>query len=114
MTQEATMKTRRVQSIAALALAALAAAAFAPTAATAVGVGRTCGGIRGIQCDYGLFCDLRAGQCKGADIDGKCVRVPKVCTRIFKPVCGCDGKTYGNDCDRQAAKVQKNHNGKCS
>jgi hypothetical protein len=107
------MMTRLIgRSSAALMLAA-AAALFAPSAATAVGVGKTCGGIRGIQCDYGLFCDLRAGQCKGADIDGKCVRIPKVCTRIFKPVCGCDGKTYGNDCDRQTAKVQKDHNGKC-
>ena len=31
----------------------------------------------------------------------------------FPPRCGCDGKTYGNDCARQAAGVSKRSDGKC-
>jgi hypothetical protein len=30
------------------------------------------------------------------------------------PVCGCAGKTYGNDCERRRAKAQKSHDGGCS
>jgi hypothetical protein len=82
-------------------------------AAAAVGVGKTCGGIAGIPCDYGLWCDLKAGSCNVSDAQGKCVKVPTVCNKIFKPVCGCDKKTYGNNCERQAAKAQLDHTGKC-
>jgi hypothetical protein len=85
----------------------------APSPVGAVGLGRTCDGFAGIQCNPGLFCDHKPGLCRGADISGKCVRVPQVCTRMYRPVCGCDGKTYGNDCERLSAKVQKKHEGRC-
>jgi hypothetical protein len=94
--------------------AALALMIFVPTAVQAVGVGKQCGGLPGLQCDAGLFCQKKAGSCAVIDASGTCVKVPQICPRVVLPVCGCDGKTYNNDCERQQAMVSKNHNGKCN
>ena len=72
-----------------------------------------CGGIAGIPCDRGEVCDLPAGECNSADLQGLCVERPDACLRIYQPVCGCDGETYGNDCERIRAGVQKEHDGEC-
>jgi hypothetical protein len=72
-----------------------------------------CGGITGIACLDGQVCDLPAGECHTADLQGRCVPKPEACPEIYQPVCGCDGRTYGNDCERLAAGAQKAHDGAC-
>jgi len=76
-------------------------------------VGEQCAGFAGIACEKGLWCDPDPGLCKGADVGGLCIKVPEACTDQFDPVCGCDGKTYGNDCDRQMAKQALDYKGEC-
>jgi len=90
-----------------------AATLFAASGANAVGVGKTCDGLPGMKCDAGLFCNHRANTCGVVDSAGKCVKIPGVCPKIFRPVCGCDNKTYGNDCERIKAGAQLAHAGAC-
>lgn len=47
------------------------------------------------ECPDGSFCQVPDGQCSGSGI---CVRMSRRCTKIFRPVCSCDGETYGNAC----------------
>jgi hypothetical protein len=81
--------------------------------AGAARLGERCGGIAGMQCDQGLWCETAAGQCRTANASGTCVRAADICYQLFQPVCGCDGKTYSNDCDRRRARTAKNHDGGC-
>ena len=82
-------------------------------AANAVGVGGRCGTFLNGFCDAGLFCNHKPGACALIGGTGTCVRIPVVCPLYVRPVCGCNGVTYGNDCERIKAMAQKAHNGRC-
>jgi hypothetical protein len=36
-----------------------------------------------------------------------------VCADVYAPVCGVDGKTYGNDCEAERDNVEIAHPGAC-
>jgi len=79
--------------------------AGAATAASPANLDEACGGPEKITCNSALYCQVPAGQCSNPDAAGTCVKAPDFCMRVSRPVCGCNGKTYANECDARHAKV---------
>ena len=82
------------------------------------GTGKTCGGLAGVTCPTGEFCEMPTGSCNVADATGTCVAkgTSSNCPAFIiapEPACGCDGITYYDDCYRQSAGVLKAYDGAC-
>jgi hypothetical protein len=84
------------------------------TKTDAAPTGKTCGGIAGVQCAAGEFCRFPTGQCQIADNQGQCTSKQIVCAAaVGMAVCGCDGKTYFDDCTATIAGQSLKSTGAC-
>jgi hypothetical protein len=79
--------------------------------------GKNCGGIAGLQCKSGEWCDFDG--CGGIDALGNCRPQPTVidCPPVstsscLHPICGCDGTHYG--CDPCAANRAGSDSQRCN
>lgn len=72
-----------------------------------------CGGFAGLRCGPGQYCQMPTGVCNRPDASGTCQPRPRICTRIYAPVCGCDGQTYANACEAAANGASVAHRGRC-
>lgn len=76
----------------------------ARSGACADATARSCGGLAGLPCAPDEYCAYREGDlCGAADASSTCRLRPTFCFEGGSPVCGCDGRTYPNECGANAA-----------
>ncbi len=61
------------------------------------------------ECGDDQYCEM--SSCSATT--GQCTRIPDFCLPMVQEVCGCDGISYVNDCERKKVGIAKSHEGMC-
>jgi hypothetical protein len=78
-------------------------------------LGHKCEGPDGRVCPSDKFCaTTTANRCPGLAEEGTCRRIPEACVDVYQPTCGCDGQTYGNECQAAVLGVAVAYDGPCA
>jgi hypothetical protein len=105
-------RRRRDVALAAIASLVLALAIGLSSTPGSARIGATCSPATD-TCGADEFCEVSDGACAKSGSQGHCVAVSQVCAMLYQPVCGCNGQTFSNDCERRRAKVSKRKDGGC-
>jgi hypothetical protein len=88
--------------------------AAAPLGPDARSSPQACAGAAALTCPAGQYCKLKVGEClTKPPAVGECSRPAEACAAHADPVCGCDDKTYSNDCVAAQASVSVQAKGAC-
>lgn len=72
------------------------------------------GCAKNVDCpSSGEYCHIETGCVVTGAKMGDCRPMPNSCNMLYAPVCGCDGKTYGNACTAHAAGINVAQKGTC-
>lgn len=97
-----------------LRLGVVAGALLWATSGTASAGASRCGGQPYRPClPIGQYCGTTPATCHLRGAVGVCKTRPQFCIQLYRPVCGCNGKTYGNACEAAAHGQTVASQGEC-
>ncbi len=74
----------------------------------------SCGGIVGSDCGDSAYCNYDDNLCGASNGLGTCESRPDLCQPVERPVCGCDGIVYDNECEAYVAGVDVSAQSGCA